>query len=272
MFAKNNLNTGDVITNAAVDNLDSGIEAAHLGTHIYGASSAGSDTYALTFSPALGSYNTGLIINLKTDVANTGAATLNINSLGAKSIKKISSGVKADIVTGDMSASVIYTMIYDGTDFVLVNPNLKAYEFISETTVGAAAGQVDITVPTGYKCLLLRYYAESDTGEADIYVRFNDDAGNNYTYFATTSASSIHITYAIAPPNAKSFGELRIMNISTETKLVAGHNQRRDSTRNQFEEKRGSWENTTDEITKINVIASANNIAIGSIFTLWGVR
>ena len=125
MYTKTDWNIGatPAINETNLDKIEGGIERAHLGTHIYGLNATGNDTYVLTFSPVLGSYNTGLIINLAIDTANTGAATLNINSLGAKSIKKRVLGGKIELITGDLTATGVYTLIYDGTDFIITNPD-----------------------------------------------------------------------------------------------------------------------------------------------------
>ena len=53
---------------------------------LYAASTAGSDTYAITLAISPGTYGAGQRFQFKADVDNTGACTLNINSLGAKSI------------------------------------------------------------------------------------------------------------------------------------------------------------------------------------------
>jgi hypothetical protein len=105
-----------------MDNIEAGIEATHKGIHVYGSSSVGSDAYAITFSTPYTAYNTGMIINFKADVGNTGAATLNIDGLGAKDIKKMTTAGKAALETGDIIANGIYTLIYDGTDFILCAP------------------------------------------------------------------------------------------------------------------------------------------------------
>ena len=140
-----NIGTTPAINETNLDKIEGGIERAHLGTHIYGLNATGNDTYVLTFSPVLGSYNTGLIINLAIDAANTGAATLNINSLGAKDIKKRTVAGKVALITGDLTATGIYTLIYDGTDFIVINPNLPegigtAYQQLG-TNAGATANE-----------------------------------------------------------------------------------------------------------------------------------
>lgn len=86
------------------------------GAEIYAADAGANDTYAITLSPALSAYTTGMAIRFKANTANTGAATLNVNSLGAKTIKK---NVSQDLETGDISANQIITVVYDGTNFQL---------------------------------------------------------------------------------------------------------------------------------------------------------
>lgn len=85
----------------------------------WGIDSSGSDTYAITLSPALAAYTAGLIIVFKAGTANTGAATLNVNGLGAKTIKK---SVSTDLSNNDILANMTCTVVYDGTYFILMNP------------------------------------------------------------------------------------------------------------------------------------------------------
>jgi hypothetical protein len=75
------------------------------------------NTYTGTFIDPLIAYTKGLKINLKVTNANTGASSLNIDSLGAKSIKK---NVSEDVIADDIKAGQIIPLIYDGTNFQIV--------------------------------------------------------------------------------------------------------------------------------------------------------
>lgn len=75
---------------------------------------SGTNTYTATITPAPAAYVSGKIYAIKFTNANTGAATINLNSLGAKSIKKNGS---TDLGSGDISAGQIYLLAYDGTNF-----------------------------------------------------------------------------------------------------------------------------------------------------------
>ena len=73
------------------------------------------DAYACsTSSPLTLGYTPGLRIAIMAASANTGASTLNVNGLGAVSIKKY---VNQDLVLGDILANQIVEFVYDGTNF-----------------------------------------------------------------------------------------------------------------------------------------------------------
>lgn len=86
---------------------------------IYAADGGASSSYAITLSPAPASYVTGMVVYFKPNTTNNGAATLNLNSLGAKTIKKDQG---ADLAANDLKANQIAQVIYDGTNFQLLSP------------------------------------------------------------------------------------------------------------------------------------------------------
>ena len=54
--------------------------------------------------------------------SGTSSVTLNINSLGAKSVKKQTSNGLEDLIVNELNTSSIYTLIYDGTNFRVNKP------------------------------------------------------------------------------------------------------------------------------------------------------
>ena len=82
------------------------------------------DAITGTLSPAIASYVTGLRVTTTPSGSNTVTGpTLNLNSLGTKTIKKRDSGgSKVALVAGDYNASGPFDLEYDGTDFILLNP------------------------------------------------------------------------------------------------------------------------------------------------------
>lgn len=87
-------------------------------TYIADSGSANTVTLTLPYSP--GSYATGLIVRFKANAANTGATTINVNSLGAKNLYKYTAGTLGNIASGDITAGGIYEAVYDGTQFQLL--------------------------------------------------------------------------------------------------------------------------------------------------------
>ncbi len=84
----------------------------------YAVDSVGTDSYAITPSPAITAYAGGQVFTFTAGTANTGACTLNVSGLGAKTIKK---NVSSDLATGDILANQIVVVEYDGTNMQLVS-------------------------------------------------------------------------------------------------------------------------------------------------------
>lgn len=78
---------------------------------------AGADTYTATVVPTISAYTSGQMFVIKFTTANTGASTININTLGAKSIVKQGS---IALSSGDISTGQILILIYDGTNMQIV--------------------------------------------------------------------------------------------------------------------------------------------------------
>ncbi|HZO86265.1 MAG TPA: hypothetical protein VFC26_13680, partial [Verrucomicrobiae bacterium] len=76
----------------------------------------GTDTYAITPAPVVSAYATYQSWRVLFTNGNTGAATLNVNGLGAKAITK--RGTVA-LVAGDIPAASVCDVVYDGTQFQL---------------------------------------------------------------------------------------------------------------------------------------------------------
>jgi tail fiber protein gp53 len=91
---------------------------------VYAASTSSANTYTASLTPALSAYTTGMTVKIKFTHANTGAATLNINSVGAASILRDDG---SSLVAGDIPASTIVDFEYDGTNFRL--SGLRNWQF-----------------------------------------------------------------------------------------------------------------------------------------------
>lgn len=87
------------------------------------------DTYLATLAPAPTAYSAGLTVRCQFNIANTGASTINVNSLGVKDIKRQDGSA---LISGDLVTSGVYILVYDGTNFVLVTSN--AINVVEDTT------------------------------------------------------------------------------------------------------------------------------------------
>jgi hypothetical protein len=83
-----------------------------------------------TASPALTAYAAGNTFVFVVPNTNTGAATINIDGLGAKSITRTGSTA---LVAGDMVANQVALIVYEGTRFQLLDGNSFTNLLVSGT-------------------------------------------------------------------------------------------------------------------------------------------
>ena len=88
------------------------------GKALYGVDTGSTDAYAITLFHAPGKYHNGMTLRFVANTANTGAATLNVNSLGAKSIRK-GKNVSDTLSTGDIATDQLVQVTYVDSVFQL---------------------------------------------------------------------------------------------------------------------------------------------------------
>lgn len=76
-----------------------------------------SNAYAVTVDAQIVAYSGGLTVVCLASFSNTGAATINVNSIGAASIKKHGN---VDLQTGDIRSGSLMILTHDGTNFQLM--------------------------------------------------------------------------------------------------------------------------------------------------------
>jgi hypothetical protein len=91
------------------------------GELIYAGTSAGTDTITASLSPAITAYVTGMLVAFKAGGTNTGAATLNINSVSATNLRKGPDAATA-LAAGDITTGGMYLVSYTGSVWHLLNP------------------------------------------------------------------------------------------------------------------------------------------------------
>lgn len=114
-----------------------------------------SDTYVIALTPSLASYVTGQVVWFKAATANTTAATLNVNGLGAKTIKKAAGGVTTDLATNDIRAGQWVQVVYDGTNFQMLSASGGVDGGGTVTSVSGTANQIEVATGTTTPALSL---------------------------------------------------------------------------------------------------------------------
>jgi hypothetical protein len=136
--------TGLASGSAATDSLNLGQAQAQ--AYLYLGSVAGTDTITATTNPVTAAYTAGQTFRFVAAGANTGAATININSLGAKAITK--RGTTA-LASGDILSGGLYQVTYDGTQFQLENPSLTIVPSDAITSASLADSALGVTMING---------------------------------------------------------------------------------------------------------------------------
>ena len=105
-------------------------------TLTYLTSVAGTDTITAVAAVGMTAYATGQKFTFVSAGANTGAATININSIGAKALTK--NGTTA-LSAGDIASGSAVEVVYDGTQFQVISSVPSA---ATGDVVGPASAQI----------------------------------------------------------------------------------------------------------------------------------
>jgi hypothetical protein len=100
---------------------------------------ASGTTYACNIDSPLKGYAKGTCYSFLADVANTGAVTINFNSLGAKSVVSVAGGIATALVANDIRAGQVVNICYDGTNMEMQSTKGNASSgglTVGTTTVG----------------------------------------------------------------------------------------------------------------------------------------
>lgn len=139
------------------------------GGFYYGGSAGGSgNAQTITLTPAIPAYAEGQHFIFKSNAANSSTTTLNVNSLGTKTIKKFAGLAKYNLTYGDMRTGRIAEVVYDGTDFILLNPVGKALKRENfEGTISNTSAESDLVSASilggtisSYGVLAIRWFGE----------------------------------------------------------------------------------------------------------------
>lgn len=163
----------------------------------------GTDTYVATPSPAITAYAAGQSFLIHFANANTGAATLNLNSLGAKAIKNTDGGA---LTAGQIADDSIQHCVYDGTNMVLMGTALVLNATSLALTTLSVTGLVTLSDDI-----------RMTDGKA-----IEDENGNEYILFATTASAVNELTVTNAAtgnaPKIEATGDDTNIGVEVEAK------------------------------------------------------
>ena len=176
------------------------------GSLTYLTSVSGTDTITAVGAASMSAYVTGQVFTFIAAGANTGAATLNINSIGAKPITK--NGTTA-LAAGDLISGAAVTVFYDGTEFQITDRVTSlanvAYTNALQTFTASQRGTVttdndlsfDMSVtnnfsctPTGSGALTFTNITAGQSG----YVLLDNSGGYAITAAATTKVGTTFLS------------------------------------------------------------------------------
>lgn len=212
------------------------------------------DAKTLTYSVAPAAYYNGQRFAFIANTTNTTSATLNVNSLGAKTIKKVVAGVLTNLSSGDMVSGMFVEVSYNTANdcFVWVNRGIDAFPagtaaLPSITTTGDAN--------TGFWFPAADTIAASTAGVERM--RFKDDATIGIGTSTTNAKLQIDVAdYPTNPivtvTNGASYG--MFLNPGNSTILKAGF---------------GTYTNTTlgiltNNLERMQIDASGNVLVNGA--------
>lgn len=122
-----------------------GVDYKKANAEYYAVDFGSTDAYAITLTPAPTAYATGEEFSFTANTTNTGTATLNVNSIGAKTIVK---GVNTTLADGDILAGQTVTVRFDGTYMVLQSPVAPASTSPYYGIFKSLTGTQDVTSTT----------------------------------------------------------------------------------------------------------------------------
>ena len=130
------------VGNATVRNMYASAGQVQDSTFQYLTSATGTNTITATASIAMSAYVAGQIFRFIAAATNTGAVTLNINSIGAKAITKNGT---ASLTANDILINSAVQVLYDGTQFQLLNAAVVIPSGVITMWSGSIA-----TIPAGW--------------------------------------------------------------------------------------------------------------------------
>lgn len=171
-------------------------------------STGSANAYVLTYPIAPEKYSKGIIYAFWANHTNTGAATLNINGLGAKAI---TSSDKNPLVASQILADTVVTVVYDGSAFRMiaastVNPKFTGMTTLENLTVTGTTTAQTLNFTTGFLTGSLNlkgegnrlfWFRDADSKETGLV--YNNSTSNNIHLRAYTPGTTTYKEAILQP-------------------------------------------------------------------------
>lgn len=126
-----------------------------------GTSGGSANAQTLTYSVAPDAYYNPSRFSFIAGFSNTASMTLNVNGLGARTIKKIVGGVSMNLGDGDVRAGQYVDVVNNGTDFIMVSEPAKSeVVLVDDASVGTGTTYtINSTIINAPFSRLVAYYS-----------------------------------------------------------------------------------------------------------------
>jgi len=186
---------------------------------------SGTDTITAVGAPVVAAYAAGQMFYFVATGDNTGAVTLNIDSLGAKAVTRDGS---VALVAGDIKSGEVVVVVYDGTRFQVVSQLNSAgnatFANVSITSALNVGGVATLSGNLVFNSTAQRITADMSNATVSNRFAFQTSTTNGNTQVNAipngTSTTSQFIAYNNADPNNAS--SVQLAALSTTTRLLAG--------------------------------------------------
>lgn len=165
----------------SLNGLTTPITPAQGGTNVFIGGTSGGSANAQTVTtttPNTFTLTAGLRVSFISGFTNTGATTLNVHGTGATNVFRYEPGGPLALTGGEIQVNNISEAIFDGTQFILLNPQSQFGGFNSAAAL-ASAGTTDLgTVPSHFIRItgvtgITSFGSSADTNFPIYYIRCN---------------------------------------------------------------------------------------------------
>lgn len=115
-------------------------------THATSGGSANALTLTLAGTPS--GYGSGFGVSFIAGNSNTGAATIDVNGMGAQNIYKLSSGTLTALAAGDIIAGGAYELLHNGTQFQIMGLQSGGLTLVKQGDLSTSLGTISSSLQT----------------------------------------------------------------------------------------------------------------------------